>query len=72
MKELPQSGLFAYVHVEDVAKAHVSALEATDASGRYICFEDVVSEEKLVDLIRKLYPGSSIPSRYAVISKSLL
>lgn len=62
--ELPQSGLFAYAHIEDVAGVHVSALESTEASGRYICYESVVSEEKLVELIRKFYPDSSIPSRY--------
>ncbi|KAG0561623.1 hypothetical protein KC19_9G079100 [Ceratodon purpureus] len=67
VKELPQSGLFAYAHVEDVAEAHVSALESTEASGRYICYERVISEEKLVELIRKLYPDSSIPSRYEII-----
>uniref|UniRef100_A0A7I4DFC8 NAD-dependent epimerase/dehydratase domain-containing protein n=1 Tax=Physcomitrium patens TaxID=3218 RepID=A0A7I4DFC8_PHYPA len=65
VKELPQSGLFAYAHVEDVAKAHISALEVSDASGRYICYESVVSEEKLVGLIRKLYPDSSVPSRFS-------
>lgn len=63
--ELPQSGLFAYAHVEDVAEAHVRALEATEATGRYICYETVVSEEKLVELIRKLYPDSKIPSRFS-------
>lgn len=65
MTELPQSGLFAYAHVEDVAEAHVRALEATEATGRYICYETVVSEEKLVELIRKLYPDSKIPSRFS-------
>ncbi|KAG0605479.1 hypothetical protein M758_9G062700 [Ceratodon purpureus] len=65
VKELPQSGLFAYAHVEDVAEAHVSALESTEASGRYICYDRVISEEKLVELIRKLYPDSSIPSRFS-------
>lgn len=65
VKELPQSGLFAYAHVEDVAEAHVRAFESTEASGRYICYEKVVSEEKLVELIRKLYPDSVIPSRFS-------
>jgi len=72
VKELPQSGLFAYAHVEDVAEAHVRALEATEASGRYICYEKVVSEEKLVELIRKLYPDSTVPSRYITIPRSFI
>jgi cinnamoyl-CoA reductase len=65
MKELPQSGLFAYLHVEDLAQIHISALEITKASGRYICYERVVSEFELVELIRKLYPEQSVPSRFS-------
>jgi cinnamoyl-CoA reductase len=65
MKELPQSGLFAYLHVEDLAQIHISALEITKASGRYICYERVVSEFELVELIRKLYPERSVPSRFS-------
>jgi cinnamoyl-CoA reductase len=64
VKELPQSGLFAYVHVEDLAQAEISAFEKPEASGRYICYERVVSEFELVDIIRKLYPHRSVPSRY--------
>lgn len=67
MKELPQSGLFAYLHVEDLAQIHISALEITKASGRYICYERVVSEFELVELIRKLYPERSVPSRYFIL-----
>lgn len=61
--ELPQSGLFAYAHVEDVVDAHVCAFEEPEASGRYICYEGVVGEKELVEYIRKLYPDSIIPSR---------
>ncbi len=64
VKELPQSGLFAYVHVEDLAQAEVSAFEIPEASGHYIWYERVVSELELVDIIRKLYPHRSVPSRY--------
>lgn len=63
VQELPQSGLFAFAHVEDVAEAHVCALEVPEASGRYICYEDVLSDEALVSYIYKLYPDSIIPSR---------
>lgn len=63
VQELPQSGLFAFAHVDDVAEAHVCAFEVPEASGRYICYEDVVSEEALVAYIYKLYPDSIIPSR---------
>ncbi|CAK9225173.1 unnamed protein product [Sphagnum jensenii] len=65
VKELPQSGLFAYVHVEDLAQAEISAFEIPEASGRYICYERVVSELELVDIIRKLYPQRSVPSRFS-------
>ncbi|CAM6038992.1 unnamed protein product [Sphagnum compactum] len=65
VKELPQSGLFAIMHVDNLAQAHISALEIPKASGRYICYERVVSEFELVDLIRKLYPHQSVPSRFS-------
>jgi hypothetical protein len=56
VKELPQSGLFTIMHVDNLAQAHISALGIPKASGRYICYERVVSEFELVDLIWKLYP----------------
>jgi len=65
VQELPQSGLFAFAHVDDVAEAHVCAFEVPEASGRYICYEDVVSEEALVAYIYKLYPDSIIPSSFS-------
>lgn len=52
-----QSGIFAYVHVDDLAAAHVLAFEADSASGRYICFEKLLTKSDIVEAARELYPN---------------
>jgi len=42
---------FPYVDVRDVAEAHVRAAENPEASGRYICSNELVSLERTVDVL---------------------
>ena len=44
---------FPYVDVRDVAEAHVRAAENPDASGRYICSNELVSMQRNVDVLRE-------------------
>lgn len=60
---LDQSGIFAYVHVDDLAAAHVLAFEAESASGRYICFEKLLSKADILEAARELYPNYPIAER---------
>jgi dihydroflavonol-4-reductase len=44
---------FPYVDVRDVAEAHVLAAENPDASGRYVCSNELVSMQRTVDVLRE-------------------
>jgi cinnamoyl-CoA reductase len=68
MKEQPQTVLLASTPVRDVPKTHLPALESQEASGRYIYCERVFTDDKLVDLIRRLYPDRFVPPWYMTIS----
>lgn len=60
---LDQSGIFAYVHVDDLAAAHVLAFEAEQAAGRYICFEKLLSKDDIMEAAREMYPNCAIDKR---------
>jgi dihydroflavonol-4-reductase len=52
------------VDVRDVALAHVLALEAPAAEGRYLCSAESVSMRRLVDMLKPLaQPGDTLPTR---------
>ena len=44
---------FPYVDIRDVAEAHVRAAQNQDASGRYICSNELVSMQRTVDVLRQ-------------------
>uniref|UniRef100_A0A0C9S476 cinnamoyl-CoA reductase n=1 Tax=Wollemia nobilis TaxID=56998 RepID=A0A0C9S476_9CONI len=52
----------AYVHVRDVAEAHVLVFENPSASGRYLCAESVLHRGDVVDLLAKMFPQYPIPT----------
>ncbi|KAI5082695.1 hypothetical protein GOP47_0002438 [Adiantum capillus-veneris] len=60
---LDQSGIFALVHVDDLAAAHVLAFEAEQAAGRYICFEKLLSKSDILEAAREMYPNHPIDKR---------
>nr|CAD1825636.1 unnamed protein product [Ananas comosus var. bracteatus] len=53
----------AYVHVGDVAEAHVRVYECPAASGRYLCAERVLHREDVVRMLAKLFPEYPVPTK---------
>lgn len=54
----------AYVHVKDVAMAHILVFENPSASGRYLCAESVLHRGDVVQILSKLFPEYPIPTKY--------
>ncbi|XP_010265623.1 PREDICTED: cinnamoyl-CoA reductase 1-like [Nelumbo nucifera] len=53
----------AYVHVRDVALAHVLVYETPSASGRYLCAESILHRGEVVDILAKFFPEYPIPTK---------
>lgn len=53
----------AYVHVKDVALAHILVFETPSASGRYLCAESVLHRGEVVEILVKFFPEYPIPTR---------
>ncbi|KAJ8755543.1 hypothetical protein K2173_019341 [Erythroxylum novogranatense] len=53
----------AYVHVRDVALAHILVFETPSASGRYLCAEGVLHRGDVVEILAKFFPEYPIPSK---------
>ncbi|KAK4493214.1 hypothetical protein RD792_017916 [Penstemon davidsonii] len=52
----------SFVHVDDVARAHIFLFEYPKAKGRYICSAVEVTIDKLCEFISGRYPEYEIPS----------
>nr|XP_043616729.1 cinnamoyl-CoA reductase 1-like [Erigeron canadensis] len=53
----------AYVHVRDVALAHILLFETPSASGRYLCAESVLHRGEVVEILAKYFPEYPIPTK---------
>nr|CAD1840180.1 unnamed protein product [Ananas comosus var. bracteatus] len=53
----------AYVHVRDVAEAHVRVYESPGARGRYLCAESTLHRGELCRILTKLFPEYSVTNR---------
>lgn len=53
----------AYVHVRDVALAHILLFETPSASGRYICAESVLHRGEVVEILAKFFSEYPIPTK---------
>ncbi|EPS74552.1 hypothetical protein M569_00199, partial [Genlisea aurea] len=53
----------AYVHVRDVAVAHLLLYETPAASGRYLCAESVLHRGDVVDILAGFFPEYPIPTK---------
>ncbi|CAN1224202.1 Cinnamoyl-CoA reductase 1 [Linum perenne] len=53
----------AYVHVKDVALAHILVFENPAASGRYLCAESVLHRGEVVEILAKLFPEYPVPTK---------
>ncbi|CAH1448048.1 unnamed protein product [Lactuca virosa] len=50
----------AFVHVDDLARAHIHLFECPNAKGRYICSKIEVTIEELYKLLSTKYPKYNI------------
>ena len=53
----------AYVHVNDVAAAHVLLFENPSAAGRYICSESSLHRGEVVEILAKFFPEYPVPTK---------
>lgn len=53
------SGVMAFAHVDTIADAHILAIEDFNASGRFLCFERLLTENEVFGLMKKCYPTQS-------------
>ncbi|KAI3419101.1 Epimerase domain-containing protein [Psidium guajava] len=56
---------FGWVHVKDVANAHILAFEVPSASGRYCLVERVAHYSEVVRILRELYPSVQLSEKCA-------
>ncbi|XP_021862311.1 phenylacetaldehyde reductase isoform X2 [Spinacia oleracea] len=54
---------FGWVHVKDVAMAHILALEVPSAKGRYCLVESVAHYSDIVKVLKELYPNAALPEK---------
>ncbi|KAJ1685974.1 hypothetical protein LUZ63_017364 [Rhynchospora breviuscula] len=56
---------FGWIHVKDVARAHILAFEVPSARGRYCLLERVLNFSEIVAIIHELYPSLQHPKKCA-------
>ncbi|KAL5995263.1 hypothetical protein ACLOJK_025321 [Asimina triloba] len=56
---------FGWVHVKDVAEAHILAFEVPSANGRYCLVDGVFHFSGIVEILRELYPSIPLPEKCA-------
>ncbi|CAI9781282.1 unnamed protein product [Fraxinus pennsylvanica] len=56
---------FGWVHVKDIANAHVLAFENPSANGRYCIVEKVAHYSDIVKILSELYPDLQLPKKCA-------
>ncbi|KAI9076918.1 hypothetical protein K1719_011168 [Acacia pycnantha] len=54
-----------WIHVKDVANAHIQAFEISSASGRYCLFGTVAHYSDIVKILHELYPTLKLPEKCA-------
>ncbi|XP_047339768.1 cinnamoyl-CoA reductase 1-like [Impatiens glandulifera] len=60
----------SYVHVIDVAKAHILVYETPTSTGRYLCGESVLHRGDVADILAKHFPEYPIPTKCMDYGKS--
>eukprot|EP00252_Welwitschia_mirabilis_P006144 TRINITY_DN1687_c0_g1_i4.p1 TRINITY_DN1687_c0_g1~~TRINITY_DN1687_c0_g1_i4.p1 ORF type:complete len:330 (+),score=55.40 TRINITY_DN1687_c0_g1_i4:205-1194(+) len=53
----------AYVHVRDVAEAHILVYENPSSCGRYLCAESVLHRGDVVEILAELFPQYPLPTQ---------
>ncbi|CAA0827233.1 NAD(P)-binding Rossmann-fold superfamily protein, partial [Striga hermonthica] len=65
------SGIFLFVDVRDVAKAHVLAFENPSSNGRYCLVANVVYNSEILDVLHELYPTLDLPKSSQVDQRDI-
>ncbi|CAA6666882.1 unnamed protein product [Spirodela intermedia] len=52
-----------YVHVKDIAAAHILVYETPSAGGRYLCIAEVLHRADLIGLLNEMFPQYPITNR---------
>ena len=52
-----------WVHVKDVAMAHILAFEVPSATGRYCLVESIAHYKDIVKILKELYPNATLPEK---------
>ena len=55
-----------WVHIKDVAEAHIRAFEIPSAHGRCCLVESVVHHSEIVKLLHKHYPTLQLPNKWVL------
>lgn len=50
-----------YVHIDDVATAHILAYEKPEAEGRYIVSGITLDNDEMAEMLAKRYPTLDVP-----------
>ena len=58
------NGRMGYVHLDDVARAHILVYEDPSAEGRYICSAEEIVPQELAQRLAPRYPDLPIPRRF--------
>ncbi|XP_031284668.1 cinnamoyl-CoA reductase 1-like [Pistacia vera] len=53
----------AYVHVKDVALAHILVYETPAVSGRYLCAESILHRGEVVEILAEFFPEYPTPTK---------
>ncbi|XP_074312728.1 cinnamoyl-CoA reductase 1 [Silene latifolia] len=53
----------AYVHVRDVAMAHILVFENPSANGRFLCAESVLHRGEVCEILAKFFPEYPVPTK---------
>ncbi|CAN0901783.1 Phenylacetaldehyde reductase [Linum grandiflorum] len=56
---------FGWVHVKNVAEAHIKAFEIPSANGRYCMVEKVAHYSEVLKILKGLYPSVQLPEKCA-------
>ncbi|EOA34485.1 hypothetical protein CARUB_v10022026mg [Capsella rubella] len=65
LKEMQKlSGSISFVHVDDLARAHLFLAEKETASGRYICCANNTCVPEIADFLRQRYPKYNVLSEF--------
>ncbi|KAK4772129.1 hypothetical protein SAY86_013904 [Trapa natans] len=69
-KDFKWHGRMGYVHIDDVALAHILVYEHEKAKGRYLLSSTVMDNNELVGFLLARYPSLPIPKGFEVLNRA--